>query len=113
MTAPLGGQQITRLRAPAVSDGRHGGLARDWAAATATDITGVSVQPFATGETTLDQAYIRDRLRVFDSSGTDYEPTDRIVYEGDTYEVDGDPQPWTDLAGRASHVELVIKRLAG
>lgn len=112
MTA-LGAQQVTRLRAVTVGDGRHGGSARDWPNATATVIDGVSVQPFATAESTLDAAYVADRLRVFASPGTDLLPTDRVVFDGVTYEVDGGAQPWHDLAGREDHVELVIKRLAG
>jgi hypothetical protein len=109
----LGGQEVTRLRAELVSDGRHGGPSRAWAHASSTAITGVSVQPFATAESTIDAAYIADRLRLFAPPGTDIVSTDRIVYDGVTYEVDGNAQPWHDLGGQAHHIELVIKRLAG
>lgn len=112
MTTP-GGQQVTRLRADLISDGRHGGLARDWPHAAAEVIDGVSVQPFATAESTLDAAYVADRLRLFAPPEADVASTDRIIYDGVTYEVDGSAQRWYDLAGRADHVEAVIKRLAG
>jgi hypothetical protein len=113
MTGPLGSQQITRLRADTVPDGRHGGFYRDWDNAAATTIGGVSVQPYATAESTLEAAYVADRLHVYAPAGTDLQATDRVIYDGTTFEVDGDAQIWHGLAGPAHHVELVIKRLAG
>jgi hypothetical protein len=109
----LGAQQITRVRATDLADGRHGGKARDWKTAAAEVIYGVSVQPFATAESTLQAAYVADRLKVFAPPGTDLLPTDRVIYEGTTYEVDGSAQRWQDAGGRDHHLEIIIKRLAG
>jgi hypothetical protein len=109
----LGSQKITRVRATDVADGRHGGKARDWKSAEHAVIYGVSVQPFATAESTLQAAYVADRLRVFAPPGTDLLPTDRIIYDGTTYEVDGSAQRWHDAGGADHHLELIIKRLAG
>lgn len=113
MSGPIGSQQVVRLRAGSVLDGRHGGRARDWNNAQSLTINGVSVQPYATAESTLQAAYIADRLRVIAPAGTDLLETDRVVYDEVTYEVDGSAQSWHGLDGPEHHIELVIKRLAG
>jgi hypothetical protein len=113
MTTALGAQQLIRVRASEVTDGRHGGRARDWKTADTEVIIGCNVQPFATAESTLQAAYVADRLRVFAPPGTDLLPTDRVIYDGVTFEVDGSAQRWHDFSGQEHHIELVIKRLAG
>jgi hypothetical protein len=40
------------------------------------------------------------------------EPTDRILYDGFTYEIDSHPQVWR-LFGRPHHLEVNLRRVVG
>lgn len=112
MTTP-GSDQVTVLRAPLGDADRYAAQRRGWAAATSAVLTGVSVQPMAASETTVDREYTATRMNLYAPPGADLLATDRVVWQGVTYEVDGPPATWFDLNGVADHVAAVIKRLAG
>lgn len=109
----IGSDTVTRVRAALGAPGRYGAEQRDWSAAATTTISGVSVQPVAATEATVDREYTATHLNLFAPPGTDLLATDRVVWRGVTYEIDGEPATWYDLGGRADHLEAVLKRMAG
>ncbi len=114
MTA-LGNIVVTVLDAPLVADARHGTKRRDWDNATSTPLTGCSVQPISGEEATADREFTATHLRLFAPWAGTFVlgATSRVVYDGATYEVDGEPRRWRDDAGRGDHVEVDLKRLTG
>lgn len=108
-----GSDQVTVLRASVNDDDRYAAQRRDWSAATSTELTGVSVQPMTATETTTDREYTATHLNLYAPPDADLLATDRVIWRGVTYEVDGPPVTWVDLAGVDDHVEAVIKRMAG
>lgn len=108
-----GSDQVTVVRASLDDADRYGAQRRDWADATSTVLTGVSVQPMTATEATTDREYTATRMTLYAPPDADLRATDRVVWRGDTYEVDGPPMTWVDLGGVADHVEAVIKRMAG
>lgn len=112
-------QSLVRLRAP-LRRNRGGELVPDWSSdlVERVTITGVSVQPSSTDETSTAQFTSRSiRHRVFSLPGTapDVTAIDRIEFDGDTYEVEGDVNAWPDPFGAVvlHHVEFVIRRDIG
>lgn len=113
VTARLGSQAVTVLDAPLVVDARYGSHRRDWDNAVATDLTGCSVQPYTSDEDVAGREFTATRVRLFTAAGPVPVATSRVVVDGTTFEVDGEPARWVDGLGRPSHVEVVLKRLAG
>lgn len=118
LSRPLGSQSFTRVRAALVPSGRDGTLQRDWANATETTVTKCSIQPFRLAEKlnfedNREREFARSALRVFAPAGTDVEPTDRVIYNGDTYDVFGFNGEWSGFDGLAHHVAFVIRRREG
>lgn len=100
--------QVTQVRAPLVPD-RYGNLRRDWAAATRT-VRPADVQPLSTDEVTVDQQRTITRWRMVLHPDRDVEPTDRIEWDGGTYEVDGDVRRWK-RRGAVHHLQAVLMRI--
>ncbi|HLL68815.1 MAG TPA: hypothetical protein VK453_24340 [Micromonosporaceae bacterium] len=115
MTASIGADTITVLRAELTVTERYGSKRhRDWSTATSTTVSGVSVQPFTAVEQTADREHAATRLRLFAPPTLDLAATDRVVWRGTTFEVDGEPARWFDTdTGAAEHVEAVLKRMSG
>lgn len=105
---------ITVLKAPLVTD-EYGtpGTERDWAAATSTVVEGCSVQPVAGAEYDQGREAVTVRWRVYAPAGTDLRAGDRVVYRGDTYDVEGDGQAWPSATGGLDHVQALMERHAG
>ncbi|WP_326792050.1 hypothetical protein OHA79_09620 [Streptomyces sp. NBC_00841] len=108
-------QSVTILRAPLVID-KYGNPSsvRDWARATTTVVNGVSVQPSAGTEIDADRQTVISGWRLFTRTGVDIDllPTDRVVSDGVTAEVDGEVARFR-LSGRVHHVEAQLKRVTG
>ncbi|WP_394621298.1 hypothetical protein JNUCC0626_20035 [Lentzea sp. JNUCC 0626] len=109
---------ITVLRAPLLVD-RYNSERPDWKQATRTRVTGVSVQPTATTETTTEP---RDQVvtgwRVYSRAGVDLDVrhTDRVELENGTVcEVVGEIARWPHpiRPGLVHHVEFDIQRVRG
>jgi len=105
---------ITRLRAPLIAD-EYGtpSTARDWGHAVSTSISNCSVQPAASSEYDLGRESVTLRWRVFAPAGTDLAAGDRTLFDGDTYELDGDGQAWPSATGGLDHIEALMKRVVG
>lgn len=105
-------QSITRLR-PGETESR-GSTVFDWTAPDELVISGCSVQPAATGLSQDGRVLgISEGLTVYCPPGSDVRAGDRIVFEDDTYTINGKPKVWASPTGRVSHVQLNIERWSG
>lgn len=109
----LGADRIVIRDAPLVVNARHGNRTRDWDQAGAVTADGCSVQPYGAAEVVADREFTATHLRLFAPPGTALAATSRVIFDGTTYEVDGEPATWRDLDGRPSHIEAALKRLSG
>lgn len=100
---------ITVQRAPLTSGG-YGNQARDWTAATSTDFL-VHWSAQSVTEVVGDKPQTVTRGKIFGGPDLDVEATDRIVFAGETYEVDGDVMRSYRL-GQLHHVRVFVKRIA-
>lgn len=99
---------ITRLRAPQVSTG-YGNQARNWAAATSTDFL-VHWSAQSVSEVVGDEPRTVTRGRIFGGPDLDLEATDRVLFDGDTYEVDGQVMR-SYQRGQLHHVRAMLRRI--
>lgn len=111
-------QTAVRVRAGTKTD-RGGNTMPDWspAAVSRLTVTGLNIQPNSQAETADEQ---RDAVitgyRVQSSEGAapDIRATDRIEWNGQTFEVDGEVAAWPDLFTVAvHHIEFVMRRATG
>jgi hypothetical protein len=78
-----------------------------------TDVGGCSVQPRTTTEATDGRDTVISGLIAYVPAGADIRATDRIVFRGVTYAVDGDPGYWDDLSATPDHLEVPLRRVTG
>lgn len=110
-------QTLVRLRA-ATRVNRGGDVVPDWSVEpTALTIGQVSVQPSSQLENTTEASDVRtERWRVLSAPGTapDVRALDRVLYDGHTFEVEGDVAVWPDPTyGGTHHVEFGMRRDTG
>lgn len=103
----LGVHTITVLRATAVEDD-YGNPINQWGSATSTTVPGCSVQPVQGAEQTVGQETVVSRWQLFAPVGTPLVATDRVIYAGNTYEVDGEVQAWD--FDPLSHLVALLRR---
>ena len=105
-------QTVTRVRPGTKTE--RGSVVFDWSHATTTDITGCSVQP---GSTSLDEngrvLGISDGYTAYLPPSADVIAGDRIVYDGETYEIRGEPRQWHSATGAVDHIMLNLMRYEG
>lgn len=103
---------ITILR-PATTTSR-GSTISDWTRATSTNVGGCSVQPASTSLSQDGRVLgIADGWTAYIPPGTDVKAGDRIVYNGETYTINGEPRAWTSPTGRVTHIQLNLQRWSG
>jgi hypothetical protein len=100
---------IVVQRAPLVSTS-YGNSTRNWAAATNTNYL-VHWSAQSVTEVVGDEAKTVTRGKIFGGPDLDLEATDRVVFDGDTYEVDGDIMR-SFRRGQPHHVRAFLKRMA-
>lgn len=104
-------QSITRLR-PGTTTSR-GSTIPDWSHATSATISGCSVQPSTTSLSEDGRVLgISDRWTAYLPEGSDVQAGDRIVFEGQTFTIDGEPRVWTGPFTR-SNIQLSLIRWEG
>lgn len=108
----LGPHTIVIRRAAVVPAEYGTGTTLDWNAATDSDpVTGCSVQPLQNPEITVDRDNVTTRWTAWVPFGIEVTAYDRVVWDGEVYEIDGDPQPWP--FGSLSHLVLTLHRSHG
>lgn len=104
-------QEITRVR-PGTKNLR-GSTVPDWSNVNKLVIKGCSVQPAAA---TLSQdgrvLGISEGLTAYLPEGSDVKAGDRILFEGGTYTINGEPKAWTGAFTR-SNIQLNLIRWEG
>jgi hypothetical protein len=102
---------VTRLRAPLVED-RRGEERPDWPNAVASDPFAAWVQQ-RSAEERLEPARREQRTTwLLVTRNPDLVATDRIVWAGDTYEIDGEPNVLETSRG-FHHLEASLLRVTG
>ena len=104
-------QTAVRLRGTPVTDpysGEETGV--DWSNPDRLVLPRVSVQPVAGNEVTFDRATVVSRWWLWVPGRPDVTAYDRIEFEGESYDVDGDVLPWP---GRLAHTQVMLKRTEG
>lgn len=102
---------VTRIR-PATRESR-GSVIPDWTNATEKDIEGCSMQPASTSLTQDGRVLgLLDEYTLFTPPDADIQAGDRIKYNGQVYQIDGDVriQP---AALRLDHIEIRLRRFSG
>ena len=99
----LGPHTITVVRAATTASDYGNRPVLDWSNTTDTDVPGCSVQPAPGSMTTVDRDSFITRMQAYVPASADLRSTDRVVFNGDTYDVDGDVLRW-DFPGLAHQV---------
>ena len=105
-------QTVVRLR-PTTKQSR-GSAIPDWSNPDRLEIKGCSVQPASTGLSQDGRVLgISEGLTVYLPPGADIRAGDRVVIDGRTYVINGEPKAWKSATGRVSHVQINVERWAG
>lgn len=112
MTVPIGHQTVTAIL---VNYGATDKLGIPAKTETQVPLPGCSFQPLTTIETLGDIDEVASHWKLFAPASVDLSAIDAIVtpWDGLRYEVDGDPQVWTDFFGNVSHQEVALRRATG
>lgn len=76
-------------------------------------INNCSFQPQHTEELQSNADAVNVYWKLYAPAGTDLTSVDYITVNGEKFEVDGDPMPWTDFFGFPHHVELMFRKATG
>lgn len=107
-------QEITRIR-PGTKTSR-GSTIPDWDPAVVNElkIGGCSVQPASTSLSQDGRILgIMDGMTAYLPNGSDVKAGDRILYDGLTYEIEGEPRVWVSATGAKDHILLNLMRYSG
>lgn len=99
---------------PAGMVDRYGNTLPDWD--NATEVSDVPCWASAEGgaEGAAERQSVTDRLRLFLTAGVDLDAGDRVVIDGEIWEVDGPVQrAWRALSPCEHHVEASLRRVEG
>lgn len=106
-------QEVVRVR-PGTTTSR-GSTIPDWSEDKVSKlvIKGCSVQPASTSLSMDGRVLaINDQLTAYLPEGADVKAGDRIIFEGETYEINGDPKRWYGAANM-SNIQLNLIRWRG
>lgn len=108
MSLSMGPHTITVLRAPQIQADYGNATRPDWDHPTSVDVPGCSVQPVQADEYTIDRDTTTTRWQAWVPATADLEPSDRIAWNGQTYDVDGDVMRW-DFPP-LDHLVVILRR---
>lgn len=106
-------QSVTRIRAGTTTS--RGSVIPDWSESKVSKlvITGCSVQPASTSLSMDGRVLgISEGMTAYLPEGSDVKAGDRIVFNGETFEINGDPKIW-DAPFTRSSVQLNLTRWEG
>lgn len=112
MIVPLGNTAVTAVRR---TKGAPDRLGVPTETETTWSISGCSFQPVSIPTEQLSNIDLSVSMwRLFTPPGTGLTVTDAIRYNGDTYEIQGDPQTWPDpITGADHHTEFWLRKARG
>lgn len=91
------GVTVTRLRGTVTGTGRRGDSAMDWSNPDELTTTGWLIVPKGSSEDNAGRTAVTDELEMYREGGpVDITASDRVTFRDDTYEVQGDPDVFTD-----------------
>lgn len=64
-------------------------------------------------EYNLGRDFTRTAFRVWCPAGTSVRSTDRVLYDGDQYDVFGGAGKWHEFTGEESHVQFIMRLREG
>ena len=110
----LGSDTIVVLRAVVVVDSVDLSSYLDWNLASATSVAGCKMDPFILSpaeskEVNKDRLFAQSHMRLFAPPTIDILYTDRVRFDGLTYDVHGTPHTWKRFSGEKHHVEVVLR----
>jgi hypothetical protein len=109
--AELLSQEITVLTAPLAVDD-YGNRVPDWAAATERTVAAY-VRPAPASENVADRSAVEAQWQVH-TNDLNVGALDRVVFDGETYEIDGQPLIWkVDPEGATGHAKFLLRKVAG
>jgi len=93
----VSGETITRLRGTVTGSGRRGDKSVDWSDPDELVTSGWLIVPRGSTEDNAGRSAVTDELELFrEGAAVDIAAADRLVFRGDTYEVQGDPDVFSD-----------------
>lgn len=105
-------QSVTRIR-PGTKTVR-GASVPDWNNTTTATIEGCSVQPASTSLSQDGRVLgLLDGLMAYLPAGSDVQAGDRILYNGQMYQINGDPRIWPSASGSMDNIQLNLERWSG
>lgn len=105
-------QTVTRVR-PKTKESR-GSTIPDWDNVDSLEIPGCSMQPASTSLSMDGRILgISDGYTCYMPADADVKAGDHILFNGKTYEINGDPREWPSATGRLDHIQLNLTRWAG
>lgn len=104
----LGPHSVTIVRAASKPADYGNATELDWTNTTRTETDGWSVQPAPSDEFTIDRDTFTTRWLAYGPPSVDVSAFDRIEWQGDTYDIDGDVMRWS--FGALSHVVINLRR---
>lgn len=113
-TRPLGANVVVIKRAPLALDTRDNSLWRDWDNATFTTVRFCLVEPFPLAEKlnfeiNRDREFSQSAVRIYMPPETDCIYTDRIEYDGYTWNVLGHPAKWIQFDATPEHLAVIAQ----
>lgn len=118
MTRWFGRETVVVVRAPLVTDSRDNTQYRNWENPTRTTVNGCGVEPFPLAEKlnfeeNRGREFARSAVRIYMPPGTDVVATDRLEWDGKTFQVLGHPGKWSRFNGREHHVAVIAQQREG
>jgi hypothetical protein len=112
MPRRLGDQSITILRAGTTTDSHNDGVP-DWDTPSSTIISNCYVEQGTTDEQLINRDTVEILWTVYAPPGIDVLATDRIVFEGITYDIDGQPGVNRSFTRKLDYTGIALKRWEG
>lgn len=106
------GDKVIRIRPGTVT--RRGSEEPDWESAEEDEISGCSVQPASTSLSQDGRVLgTSEGLTCFLPAGADVKAGDKIRWNGEDYQIIGQPKIWKSPSGRVSNTQLQLERWDG
>lgn len=104
-------QTVTILTAATVAD--HGAQVADWSTPTETVESGWLLQPLTSTEVMENRNAVQAQWRGHGPADSSVTATSRVRFNGQDFEVVGEPLRWPSPTGALAHTEVLLSRWEG